>query len=494
MNKIVEAFNNRAKNGEYDFYIKAMPDPNISGTLTNQVANANNGATVPDVAITCSIPLQAWSVQGYCYDITDVYNTTVSASLFEGGTAKVKDKINTELGQRICYDDKYYAIPLQGGATGILYNKKLLKELTGSEEAPQTMAEIWEIQDKVEYMSYNQNSSSADDVATFIYPSNAIGYFQYFYYCQMAQYLGYEKFYELYDLVDIENRMNNDEYKEAYENAFENLATIGQPSESRGDDPLYHVTTSNTHTICTTSFTKGRAVFTPTGDWAYSEVKGISPDFANNDLHLAAIPLVCDTTSKKVIAKATPASEVTDESAYFKISREKVADSSIPEGEENAEYIYFKKYIYSTAADVYGLVPYGSKHVEEAKKFLAYLTTDEALNLYTQYTGCYLPYQYEVTDTAVGALSQFSKECVDLTKKSELVYMASTNKAVGYSLVSMSSCSNPNFYANLIVWKTEDRPAQLAQDLYQDFKSKILYESKNIEQKIAVYERNFGKV
>lgn len=507
MNTLVENFNNLSKEGKYDFYVQAMPDPDISATLTNQIANADNGAEVPDVAITCSIPLQSWAVQGYAYDITDVATTEVSASKFEGGVAQIKDKIDPALSERICYDGKYYGIPMQGAVTGILYNKKLLKELTGSEEAPKTMADIWDIQEIVESCTRNQNSSSADNITTFIYPSNATGYFQYFYYSHMAQQLGYDGFYDLYDLVDIDNRMNEDYYKEVYENTFENLGTLGQPTTPTGSDPMYHIASTNTHTICLTAFTKNKGVFTPCGDWSYNEVVGINPDAAQSNFGLATIPLICDTTTKKVIAKATASSEVfagvdtsdanavaAVEEKYTKLERAKVADSVIPEGDESAEYIYFPKFSYSTGADVYALVPYGSKNVERAKQFLTYLATDEALQTFTRYTGSYLPYVYDVPEEIMNTLPKFSAECVAMTSNVNSIYMASTNKAVGYSLVGMSSCSNPNFYANLVVWKTADRPAKLAQDLYQDFKARILKDHQNIETKIRQYERNFGKV
>lgn len=507
MNTVVENFNSLSKEGKYDFYVQAMPDPNISTSLTNQIANVDNGAVVPDIAITNSIALQSWAVQGYAYEITDVLETEVSASKFEGGVAKIKDKIDPALSERICYDGKYYGIPMQGGVTGILYNKKLLKELTGSEEAPKTMADIWEIQEIVENCTRNHNSSSADNITTFIYPSNATGYFQYFYYSHMAQQLGYDEFYNLYDLVDIDERMQGDYYKEVYENAFENLATLGQPTTPTGQDPMYHISSTNSHTICLTAFTKDKGVFTPCGDWSYNEVVGINPDAAQSNFGLTTIPLVCDTETKKVIAKATASSEVfagvdksnadavaAAEAKYVKVERSEVADSVIPEGDEAAEYIYFPKFSYSTGADVYALIPYGSKNVERAKQFIAYLATDEALQTFTRYTGSYLPYVYEVPEETMNELPKFSAECVSLTSNVNSIYMASTNKAVGYALVSMSSCSNPNFFANLVVWKTKDRPAQLAQNLYNDFKSRILTDHQNIETKIKQYERNFGKV
>lgn len=493
MQKIVANFNARAKTGEYDFYVTAMADEGVTGTVETQINQKDNGADVVDVAICNSIMLQKWALLGNALDITDVFKTEVTASKFAGGKATIEEKIDQNLGSRICYDGKYYGLPLQGGVTGLLYNKALYKDITGLDTPPQTMKEVWDILEQVEQYKANKNGSTADDVYAFIYAGNAIGYYQYFAYCGMAQYLGIDEFYKLYDLNTAIDKFNSDGYKQAYENTFASIVKVGQPMYPGKNDPKFHMTTATSHTLALNAFADGKALFTPCGDWTYNEIASADAAMAEK-VSIMPIPLVCDPNTGLVTAQATPSASVKDESGYFKIEREKVDPDFIPKADQNAEYIYFKKYSYSTGADVFGIVPNGSKNADKAKKFLAYLASDEALQTFTQYAGSRLPYDYEVPSDVYNQLSDFSKTSVDLLDDVQSIYMASTYKGVSYAIVDMFSNTTDNMYKELLIWKNGDSTAtSVATALYNNIKAKVALEMGKIEQSIQIVE-NLAKV
>lgn len=487
MKKTVENFNNRAKAGEYDFYVTAMADEGVTGTVETQINQKDNGADVVDVAICNSIMLQEWALLGHATDITDVFKTEVTASNFEGGKATIEKKIDQRLGSRICYDGKYYGLPLQGGVTGLLYNTSLYKAVTGLDTPPQTMKEVWDVLDKVEKYTTNTNGSTADDVYAFIYAGNAIGYYQYFTYCGMAQYLGMDEFYNLYDLHGVMDKFQADGYKDAYENTFEGIVKVGQPMYPTKNDPKFHMTTATSHTLALNAFADGRAVFTPCGDWTYNEIAAADASMAK-DVSIMPIPLVCDPETGLVTAVATPSSKVQDENDYFKVERAKVDPAFIPTEDATAEYIYFEKYSYSLGADVFGIIPNGSKNVDKAKKFLAYLASDEALQMFTKYAGSRLPYDYEVPTDIYNGLSDFSKTCVDLLDNVQSIYMASTYKGVSYGIVNMFLNTTGNMHGELLVWGSGTTPSSIASGLYSNIKTKLTKEMAKVDQSIQIFE------
>lgn len=501
---IQKAFNAHAQAGEYDFYLKLQPDPQAAVNVRTAIVNKDYGAEIPDLAILESISLREWVCAGYLTDISDVWQQEVPSAEFEGGTAKIADKIEPVLSERLTIDGKQYSIPMQGGVTGLLYNKTLMKELTGSEEAPQTMAEMWEISEAMEVYGKNMNGSAADDVYTFVYPSNAISYFRYFVINNFAQLLEEQGYWDLYDLVDIAEKLQNDEYRYAYETVFEGVAKMGQKTNPTGNDNRFQLLSSNSHTMALLAFSQGKGVFTPCGDWAYTEIKSVNSSFAEEDVGFMSIPLVCDPQTKKVVATATPSSEVFDgvdkndaaavaaaEAGYYKIERSAVDTACIPQGDENSEYIYFRRYNFSTGADVSMVIPNGSENADKAKQVIAFFASDEALSIFSQYTGSKLPYVYEIEESIYDALPSFGKSTYSLYGNSCSLYDISTYKGVAYGLINMYTTKSTSFgdlNSEMMIWDASDTAHSIAQAIYTEVKNGILYKLETIDTEIEIFE------
>ena len=499
-----KAFNDRAQAGEYDFYLKLQPDPQAAVNVRTAIVNKEYGSTIPDLAILESISLREWVCAGYLTDISDVWETEVPSAAFEGGTATIAEKIEPVLGERLTVEGKRYSIPMQGGVTGLLYNKTLLKEITGSDAPPQTMAEMWRISEAMETYGKNMNGSSADDVYTFVYPSNAISYFRYFTINNFAQILGEQGYWDLYDLKDIAAKLETDEYRYAYETVFEGTAKMGQKTNPTGNDNRFQLLSSNSHTMALLAFSQGRGVFTPCGDWAYTEIESVNDAFTAEEVGFMSIPLVCDPDTEKVVAKPTPSSVVfagvdrddtqavaAAEEKYYKIEREKVDANFVPEEDADSDYIYFERFNFSTGADVSMVIPNGSEHVEEAKQVIAFFASDEALTVFTQYTGSKLPYTYEVSSSVYDALPAFGKTTYDLYGNSTSLYDASTYKGVAYGLIGMYTTKSSSFgdlNTEMMIWDASDTAASIAQTIYTEVKNGILFKLETIDNDIAIFE------
>ena len=109
MKKTIENFNNRAKAGEYDFYVTATADEGVTGTVETQINQKDNGADVVDVAICNSIMLQEWALLGHATDITDVFKTeAISGHILKvplGAAARCKSFRRKNRWRNLCFWD-----------------------------------------------------------------------------------------------------------------------------------------------------------------------------------------------------------------------------------------------------------------------------------------------------------------------------------------------------------------------------------------------------
>ena len=432
-------FNARAQKGEYDFYISALYDSNISASLPNLLEN--EGLAVPDVALVNSFPSLMYGRRGLLVELDDVYATEVTSAAAESGKESIKDKMFPQLEKNYNVEGHYYGLPIQSGVTGIVYNAELFEEY--DLPVPTTMAGLWDLMDQIDRLPRNTNGSSGDDIYSFIYPSNATYYWDYLFVPMFLQLMGEEAYYDMINVEDLaEAESSWEEYEDVYLTVFENVEKLQTKANSN------RLTTGQNHTLSLAAFAQEKALMTPCGDWSWNEIQNSTDP---SKLDIMAAPLVCDPVTELVIAQATPSSEVFEgvdmsdaeavaeaEKGYFKVARAEVSPSVIPESDADAEYIYFKKYTYSMAGQMEAVIPAGAKNIEYAKEFLTYLCTDDSLSLYTKYTGSNMPYEKSNTDPAINPdFYTFNTHCLELGQYGASIVSGSTTKAVRYGFASM---------------------------------------------------------
>ena len=231
------------------------------------------------------------------------------------------------------------------------------------------------------------------------------------------------------------------------------------------------------------------------GDWTKNEMGAI---MNIDDIGFMPVPLICDLNTNKVVAKATPSSEVFKgvdkndtnavkdiENKYFKIAISDVAPSVVPAEDKNADYIYFKKVMYTNVGRMEGVVPAKAKNKEYAKQFLAYLVSDEALDIYYSKTGSWLPYKYEYTeeDAKADGLPEFSITAQQIVSYDAIISPRYTAKGKLYNFLSHMQGTNPSYIVDLLENKVT------ANDLYTDIKTAVLSAYATLEDDIALYER-----
>lgn len=490
MNDIIEKFNARASSGEYEFKVTGVPDNNISANMTSLMQQAQNSSSVvlPDLILVSEYNSNLSGKQGYLEELTSVYDTEVTSKASSTGKMKIRDKFaNPEIVER--YQDeegKLYGLPMYGATVGIVYNKALFTEY-GLEE-PKTMKEYWDLLDDIKNLQRNVDGSVNNDISALIYPTMAIDYFDYYVKASWMQCLGFDAFSSLMNLEEIETKVT--EYEKYYKTIYANLQTFAtsapghdsyvSQADATTESLKINSTTISRHTDVWPAMGKQVALMTIAGDWARNESGSALKD---EDLGFFPFPLVCDVNTGKVIAKATPKSEVVNEAEYVKVKREDVDVSVIPASDANEEYIYFKRVNYSNIGKVDAVVPKAGKYPEYAKQFLAYLTSDEAIDIYMKKAGSWLPYQYTLSaeEMTAAGLCEFTKDCLTLGQYSVSSINRYKNKAVLYRILNFEGEAG-NYYMNLFKYNTS------ADVLYDQVKTGITTGLATLEEDIRLYE------
>ena len=447
--ELQRAWNAKADTGEETFRIRIVGDPMLSQGFNATIQGLNYGDSnnVADIYIIDSISTYTSSrlkyTEGsykgkyYFEDITDV--VTDEKYAWDGKTiaekvdpAMVRNlRINRETGN-IDENGAFTYLPYSGGYTGFVYYRSFLEsfaqELTslgctqfvdGKFVEPQTMQEFWDLQKYISRLSTNQISED-NKVYTFVNDlSSSSGYFPYMADALLMQMMGEEEYYKHINfegVTDVETyNQNFDNVDYAYEAMYDNIYKLGGDPASKSQTAFKNY--DNPTLTWNGLLIQKKGFFTVNGDWSYNEARGYLAD--NDVLDMMVVPLACDVETGKVIAKATPKAEAglsdgADNDKYFKVETSKVDSSVIPEGEEDDQYIYFKKIVNANIGDVNLMIPTACKDVDGAKRFVSWMYSEEAGNIYTKYTGAVQPFNYTVSEETYNSLSQFQKKTVYL--------------------------------------------------------------------------------
>lgn len=488
MEEQVKAFNAHAQNGEYDFYVSAIADPAIAANLGNLLAQSrlSDSVVLPDVVITPALGFFETGIKGDIANLDSVFSTEVDSAASSTGKMTVADKVNSVTLEKYNVVGHYYALPLQAGTTGIVYNKKLFNEYGLTE--PKTMAEMWKLMEDIDNLPRNNDSSANNDICAMIYPSAAVEYWNYITEAYWGQLLGVDGRNEFNELVDLDTKVVG--YQKYYEAIFDNVKTFG----NKGPGDVHAITTSSSHTLTLAAFAQQKALMTICGDWVVNEMGGA---MNKEDLGFMLTPLICDVNTKKVIAKATPSSEVFDgvdmsdsaavaatEDKYIKVAKAEVDTSVIPDEDINNDYIYFRKVTYSNLGQVNGIVPAKAKNIEYGKQFLAFLASDEALDIYYRKTGAWLPFKYDFTenDAVSAGLPEITIKTQHLGLVSDYIIDIYSSKGRVYHIMDVMTGSGADYIVRLLKDETT------ANQLYIKIRDEVLSSYARLEDEIRIFE------
>ncbi len=394
--KVAEAYQKTHPQIKFDI----TPDPMLDERM---VVELEEGSSASDIYFGSSIKSHSYVergdsvVAGYdcaLADLTDVYE-----SIIPGENIKIKDKIFSDYYDLYSINGKQYVMPWANSMTGIMYNKDVFEE--NGWEIPKTTDELLALCETI-YKTKVLNVPAADQIYPFAWAGdNADGYWLYMFEAWWAQYEGldnYKNFWqvnydgglaEAYQLYAQEGRLK----------ALEVLAEILQTKDSKNIAKYYRSgSIVDTHTAAQLDLFEGKVAMMVTGDWCESEMKR---DYAGKvKIEMMKTPVISDLGQKLNIDEETLSLIVS------LIDDDTVEDYEIRPGNMgipttvSADAIAWIKevrgVVYNIGPNHQIFIPAYSKHLDEAKDFLKFLVSDEALKICLREMGIAMPYNFQL--------------------------------------------------------------------------------------------------
>lgn len=320
-------------------------------------------------------------ISGYEYaleDLTDLYNSPVY-----GETTLYKDKLNQECVRMNEFNGKYYSSNWGGGPVGFLYNAKFFTD--NGWEKPNTTDELIALIAEIK----------ADGYTPFVWCGNTASYWSYALVPWWRQLASDEEVERFWQCVDEDGNLTADVFKsQARLQAYELLEKcIYETSNS------YIRSMTSTHIEAQMFLYDGsnKIAMMPSGDWAENEMETNGYPRKNSTIDFLRVPVASeaiyqyDEYGNKSFRFQTVQ---TDEKLSEVIAAVDAGKNSL-DGVSEADFAAIKKlrsYTNTTSYIHNALIPAYSNAKVGAKKFLAYLASDAALQKYYDMTGCFLPY------------------------------------------------------------------------------------------------------
>lgn len=393
LDKTVEAYKINNPNA------KIITDPNSNLSAGFIETRLKNNSGLSDIYFTSTGPAWGrWTLPSTSYlsDLTEVYDTDIDGILF-------KDKLLDGYNEAARIDGKPYIIHWSSTSTGFIYNKTMLnanpnwKRALSNGEYPITMKEMFELCGEI-----LQTRGAYSGVKPFVFPG-INNYWDFITLTWWAQYSGLDAYQDFFKFNDKSVFYDDGKY-EAYRQ-FEDIII----KNMEGTKTFISGSESKNNISAQLNFANGEAFMMPNGAWAEKEMGLVNN--SSIELGFMPVPLICDSNGN-VIAKEMSQVDITfDETATdFDESKYVVTESS---GDKK----YYPLINNTWSGYDIVIVPKNAKNKEKALDFLKYMATDEALEIYTKYTGSMRPFKYSPTN-ASSDLSNFSKKAIQVWEKS----------------------------------------------------------------------------
>lgn len=382
-----------------------------------------------------SVRAGAVTVNGVKYDsyyenLNDVYNAELEG---ENG-ATIKSKMDKDYLEYNDVDGNYYSLPWQNGVIGIVLNLDVWNKLgyTAS-DIPRTTEEMFEICDEI--VAKSKTDASLKNVAPFIYSAES-EYYSSFLHMWMAQYEGEKSFEYFINGKDPDGEVS--EYVYTFDGQKKALQVI---------DRLLDKTSGYQHgnsdelsfTDMQSYFLSDQAAFCVNGSWLDIEME----NYKDKAMEFIPAPVISDITEKfddssdKTDAKLREVIDFVDE------HKNKGDNTGKPSGVTDGDVEIVRearqmKYKRGNCGQVF--VPSFSTKIEQAKKFLKFMYSDEGLNIYYDtMNGATLPLSLSTGSYAdKSGMSVFRKNIKAVIEEGCCVNILLAEKARIYSVGGVS--------------------------------------------------------
>lgn len=328
-----------------DVQIRTLANRQIAGTTAN---NLDSGTGVSSIYSYPYDTMKTWIANGWIEDLTDL----LDRETLDGRT--MRESITGGAEKAISVNNKMYAVPEYTSVTGFIYNVALFEQYGW--EVPNTTKELEELCKKILADTNNK-------VAPITWCKDAEGYLYFATENWISQYEGVanmEKFYE-YESAEIYALEDNDAgslYSAKY-GALKNLVKFFLPMKEGGY--AHDLSRTIDNTSAQYAVMEGTCAMMLNGSWFENEM---SLYWGDEKIGMFPVPQLCDEEG-----------EVMRASNYTAV-----------EGD---------KRVLSANYGAYYFIPTAAPNKDDAKDFLLYLSSEEACEIYTQYSNAVRPFIYD---------------------------------------------------------------------------------------------------
>lgn len=408
-------------------------DVNVTPTVIakNLLTQLDSDYQLDDLCLFAGVD-SVWSTmrRGKFMQIDDVWSSTV-----EGETQTVSDKIIPEYREAYKFNEHYYSLPFITELGGFAYNATTLNTLFGSDwSLPRTTFELDALCERIRTAgAYAFTWCNKENACYWGLPEEV----------WTAQYDGKDAFTNTHEakIYDAENG----EYV---------LDKTGEILDMKGRLRAYeveykYIRSSNgySHQYCTSmQFAESQAAFagvpyandnklvafTPNGNWLYEENLE-DFEYKLQDVGFVRVPVISSLSEKLSYYNETQEYNKLDsakQAAYdaaltavidYVDGKTQTAPTTVGDitvSAEDVERIREARNIAYIKDQAHAFIPHNSKNPELAKKFMLFMCSDYAGEIYSSVTHGFMPTYIKVTEGNEAFLSRFDKDVAEILNTS----------------------------------------------------------------------------
>ena len=328
-------------------------------------------------------------------DLTELYNSPVY-----GEETLYKDKLLKQCVDRNEFNGKYYATNWGGGPLGFIYNINFFKE--NGWKIPNTTNELISLIAEIK----------ADNYTPFVWCGTTATYWSYIYMPWWYQLAGEEEVARFWECKDEDGNYTAEVFNsQARLQTFELL-----------EEMVYDVANSHKKSITNTHIEAQMLLYDethkiammPTGDWAENEMEINGYPRNESSIGYMRVPVASDAIYQydNYGNKNFRYQTIQSDEKLSEVIEAVDAGKTMLDGVSEEDFAAVKKLRSYTATQAFAhnaFIPSYSNAKVGAKKFLAYLASDAALQKYYDLTGCLLPYDNKNVQLKANA-TEFQKQ------------------------------------------------------------------------------------
>lgn len=330
--------------------------------------------------------VRTWAYQDLIYDCTELFNEDI------GDGTTILSRMDDNAKKMSLFAGKYYGVPLYYNIDGFVYDAKLFE--ANNWKVPTTTKELSELANQIKASGIKEDGKQ-NTITPFIYAAED----HYLYLADIGWDVAYsgdtnmDKFYE-FESAEVYNPTKRTGHTKALEKVKEFFFTSGN-SYDKCDTIAYEYAQQKL-------FKKGAAMMM-NGTWFEAEMQDeIEATKGVCNMKMFAMPEISDSNGNVLHAE----------------------DYHCAPGKKGVRCADFNENIF---------IPKACKHLDQAKTFMKWFSTDEACKIWTKYSSAVRPLNLDgenpYTKDIYNDVSDFCKSVIDITNDYQLYY-CNSNKPI----------------------------------------------------------------